>query len=78
MLLCPCFSDEKQIWTHRILTNCGDNSDGKIKRAGEFPLPAGAVRRRLEDHSLNLSVVILSEAVFLLQLVQLLLQRPFL
>lgn len=27
------------------LTNCGDNSDGEIKRAGEFPLPPGAMRR---------------------------------
>ncbi len=61
-----------------LLTNCGDNSDGKVERARELPLPPGAVRLRLEDHPLNLPVVILGEAVPLLQLVQLLLQRLFL
>jgi len=61
---------------YRVLANRGDNSGGKIKRAGELPLPAAAVRLRQEDHSLDVSVVILHEAVLLLQLVQFLLQSP--
>ena len=58
-----------------LLTDRGDHRDGKVKGAGEPPLPPGAVRLRLDDHSLDLPVVILGEVVLLLQLGQLLLQR---
>lgn len=61
----------------RELTNGCDNSDGEIKRAGKLPLPPGAVRLPLERHPLHVSVVVLGEAVLLLQLAKLLLQHTF-
>lgn len=59
------------------LTYRGDDSDGKIKRAGELPLPPATVGLRLEDDSLYLPVVLLHEAVLSLQLAQFLLQSLF-
>lgn len=59
---------------NRVLTYRGDDRDGEIKRAGELPLPAAAVRLRLQDDSLHLPVVLLQEAVLPLQLAQFMLQ----
>lgn len=49
------------------LTNGGDDSDGKVKRAGELPLHASAVRLSLHDDALQLAVVVLADVVFALE-----------
>lgn len=57
-----------------VLTNSGDDGNGKIKGAGELPLRGGSVRGSLQHHLLHLPVIALAEAVLHLQLLQLLLQ----
>ncbi len=57
------------------LTYRGDDRYCEVERPGEFPLSAGSMRLRLQHHSLDLSVVVLGEAVPSLRVAALLLQH---
>lgn len=56
------------------LTNGGDNRDGKVEGAGEFPLSAGAMGLSLQHYALDFAVVVLRKSVLFLHLAALLLQ----